>query len=32
VFVADGVARPATERQTYDDLLRLHRPALERTW
>lgn len=32
VFVCDGVATLGTERQTYDDLLRLHRPALERTW
>ena len=32
VFCADGVARAATRRQTYEELLELHAPAREITW
>jgi diaminopimelate decarboxylase len=32
VFCADGVAHAGTDRQSYEDLLALHRPALNRKW
>ncbi|WP_130178573.1 diaminopimelate decarboxylase [Cryobacterium sp. SO1] len=32
IFCANGVARVGAERQGYDDLLRLHQPALEGPW
>lgn len=32
VFCADGESKLVALRETYDDLLRLHRPALEFTW
>lgn len=32
VFVKDGEARLAVRRETTDDLLRLHQPALDHDW
>jgi diaminopimelate decarboxylase len=32
VFCADGVATLAVRRQTYEDMLRTHKPAFDRPW